>query len=341
MPISFDQRRARLDQRARYMRDYLHTHEDARVANRARARRWAYDNSDWLRFRMNLHALGLTLDQYHSRLESQNFMCAICHEREPHIIDYDRQLNIIRGLVCRTCGAGLRRHWTSEQRERLKDVRKNQVTPEVRQRLRESHLGKIASAETRAKQSLAMKRAWAENPKPMSDMTRLKMSVAKRGKPWTSAQRAAAPPILQVCAAGHQIAVKGRTKNRSCRQCRQDRKKAWATNKMAHTKGYERKRALKRCHGMSLEDYDRMLAAQDGKCATCDKPEAQSRWARLYVDHNHATGQIRGLLCHRGNFALGQPDESPVVLRRLADYLETHLYNVAASRAEPVLQLTA
>lgn len=54
--------------------------------------------------------------------------------------------------------------------------------------------------------------------------------------------------------------------------------------------------------GVTLEDYYRMLAAQGGGCAICQRPPSERR--RLDVDHDHRSGKVRGLLCHRCNRAL-------------------------------------
>ena len=53
--------------------------------------------------------------------------------------------------------------------------------------------------------------------------------------------------------------------------------------------------------GLSIEDYDRLLAAQGGVCAICG---AAPKTRRLDTDHDHKTGTVRGLLCHRCNRAL-------------------------------------
>lgn len=80
-------------------------------------------------------------------------------------------------------------------------------------------------------------------------------------------------------------------------------------------------RNLQRNYGISLADYDEMLEAQDGGCAICGKsPEANGR--RLGVDHNHATGEVRGLLCSACNTGLGLFQDSPACLRRAISYLE-------------------
>lgn len=54
-------------------------------------------------------------------------------------------------------------------------------------------------------------------------------------------------------------------------------------------------------YGMSAQDYDMLVTRQGGACAIClQKPEKP-----LFVDHCHATGKVRGLLCLTCNFALG------------------------------------
>jgi hypothetical protein len=53
--------------------------------------------------------------------------------------------------------------------------------------------------------------------------------------------------------------------------------------------------------GVTDAEYDRLLAAQGGGCAICGNPP-KSR--RLDADHDHKTGRVRGLLCHRCNRAL-------------------------------------
>jgi hypothetical protein len=70
--------------------------------------------------------------------------------------------------------------------------------------------------------------------------------------------------------------------------------------------------------GVSDADYEALLAAQGGGCAICDHPP---RTRRLHVDHDHKTGEIRGLLCHRCNRAL--PSWISLAwLRSATDYLE-------------------
>lgn len=77
--------------------------------------------------------------------------------------------------------------------------------------------------------------------------------------------------------------------------------------------------------GITIEDYESMLAAQRGGCAICG---ATTNWrgasVRLSVDHDHATGAVRGLLCQNCNSGIGQMRDSPGLLRAAIAYLERH-----------------
>lgn len=53
--------------------------------------------------------------------------------------------------------------------------------------------------------------------------------------------------------------------------------------------------------GVTDAEYTALLTVQGGGCAICN---AKPKTRRLHVDHDHATGEVRGLLCHRCNRAL-------------------------------------
>ena len=77
---------------------------------------------------------------------------------------------------------------------------------------------------------------------------------------------------------------------------------------------------LKRRYGITQEDFDRLVAGQEGKCAICQTlPSGIKPW---HVDHNHATGKIRGVLCHHCNTGLGNLKDNVAVLKRAIAYLE-------------------
>lgn len=80
----------------------------------------------------------------------------------------------------------------------------------------------------------------------------------------------------------------------------------------------DRERRLRKLHGITLDDYDAMLKTQHRRCAICrKKPDKRV----LVVDHNHSTGEVRGLLCNTCNRAIGLLKDDPDLLARAVKYL--------------------
>ena len=80
-----------------------------------------------------------------------------------------------------------------------------------------------------------------------------------------------------------------------------------------------------RTYGITIEDYLDMAEAQNYKCAICHKenfPMKECHAGVLVVDHNHRTGEVRGLLCHNCNRALGLLKDSTEYLVNSIAYLE-------------------
>ncbi len=76
--------------------------------------------------------------------------------------------------------------------------------------------------------------------------------------------------------------------------------------------------------GLSLNDYKRLLADQNGVCAICSKPETRKIYGKtilMAVDHCHKTGRVRGLLCGGCNKGIGHFGDDPSLLVSAADYL--------------------
>lgn len=78
---------------------------------------------------------------------------------------------------------------------------------------------------------------------------------------------------------------------------------------------------FQRTYGLTGEDHAALLAAQDGRCALCGLPDAEvmrnGQPSALTVDHDHVTGEIRGLLCPSCNIWLCHY-ETPGLAQRLA-----------------------
>lgn len=84
-----------------------------------------------------------------------------------------------------------------------------------------------------------------------------------------------------------------------------------------------------RQYGISLDDKKRYLDMQNGVCPICGNDGSNSKNSELYVDHDHKTGDVRGLLCGRCNFALGQFDDDIERMKRAILYLEGNLPDTA------------
>ncbi len=77
-------------------------------------------------------------------------------------------------------------------------------------------------------------------------------------------------------------------------------------------------------YGITKSEYDKLLKEQDGACAICRKIEIRKRNGKataLIVDHNHATGKVRGLLCHKCNTILGMAEDNINILANSITYL--------------------
>jgi len=94
----------------------------------------------------------------------------------------------------------------------------------------------------------------------------------------------------------------------------------WRKNNPERVKYYERRNALKK-YGLTHESFDALLESQNNACAICKTTTPNGPGKRFMVDHCHATGVIRGLLCSNCNFIIGHCKESPEVLLSAIEYL--------------------
>lgn len=84
---------------------------------------------------------------------------------------------------------------------------------------------------------------------------------------------------------------------------------------------YEREAKLLKKYGITHDDYERLLKEQDGGCAICGTKDPRQRSEYFHVDHDHATGIVRGLLCSPCNQGLGYFQENVEVMARAIAYL--------------------
>jgi len=83
----------------------------------------------------------------------------------------------------------------------------------------------------------------------------------------------------------------------------------------------QRKDRLKYTFGITIQQYNEMFEKQNGCCAICGKHQNEFKKA-LYIDHNHTTNEIRGLLCYSCNSMLGFAKDNIEILTNAIAYLE-------------------
>lgn len=114
-------------------------------------------------------------------------------------------------------------------------------------------------------------------------------------------------------------AITERSRSRTCNDCRKEKARA------ANRKAYRAKRSKAKNphphpdrlarHGLTLDDYRRLSRYQGKLCAICSKERP------LFIDHDHQSLQVRGLLCRYCNTMLGFGNDDPEVLKRAIEYL--------------------
>jgi len=106
-----------------------------------------------------------------------------------------------------------------------------------------------------------------------------------------------------------------------CKVCLNTKAMHVRTNRPDTTRGHN----LKKRFNMSIADYNIIFLKQKGRCAICNEAETsvdtkgKVKW--LSVDHNHSTGDIRGLLCNSCNTGIGLLGDSQSVLKSAIKYL--------------------
>lgn len=108
--------------------------------------------------------------------------------------------------------------------------------------------------------------------------------------------------------------------NRWCKVCaKQHNRSHYQTNRVANLLAQKRQN-----YGITETEYLRLLEAQGGLCAICGKPETKTykgTLGLLAVDHNHQTGEVRGLLCSACNVGLGSFRDDRELLEKALNYL--------------------
>jgi len=105
---------------------------------------------------------------------------------------------------------------------------------------------------------------------------------------------------------------------RECKDCCKAGRSMWWKSEKGKLSSANTK--LKRRFGMTLEEYIHLLNKCGGKCEICGA-EMSSNNHRLGIDHNHITGEIRGILCNACNVGIANLKEDMSILESAIKYL--------------------
>lgn len=149
------------------------------------------------------------------------------------------------------------------------------------------------------------------------------------GENWTKGNAKNGKSICQKCVAIYNKAYRQDKNNRerqaaNMKAWREANPKRHAANAKAYREANPDWRTnyhLKHTYGITLVDYNKMLDAQGNGCAICGKTPKENG-KRLDVDHDHKTGQVRGLLCTQCNMGLGCLGDSLLQLQAAVSYLK-------------------
>ncbi len=127
----------------------------------------------------------------------------------------------------------------------------------------------------------------------------------------------------------------GRTTKAFCKQCDTKKSRRWKDDNPETAKRTNYAGHLRRQFGLTIEDYEKMFADQNGKCAICNTDDPGKRLGvavNFQIDHCHSTGAIRALLCYRCNCLLGYASDNAEVLRNAIEYVEKYRVLIASGQ---------
>lgn len=139
-------------------------------------------------------------------------------------------------------------------------------------------------------------------------------------------------PTMRYCIdCGAEFPKRNPNTRTTCPECSRKRnQKCWEENKDTYNERRRENEAEKkqrwqdmrkaRTYNLTLEQVQEYKHLP---CEVCGKPASENRDGVTVFDHNHETGEFRGMLCNDCNRSLGMMKDSPELLRKLANYVET------------------
>ena len=153
----------------------------------------------------------------------------------------------------------------------------------------------------------------------MADLACVRCEVTLTDANWYPSHRDRKPSPRKICKTCHYSGHKARNK-----MIKDNHPDLWDAHIEA---SYFRN--IKYNYGLSREDFEVKWEAQARRCAICSSNKSTGRLGRFHVDHNHDTGEVRGILCQECNVLLANAREDITILDAAKEYLR--FYNETPS----------
>jgi len=111
--------------------------------------------------------------------------------------------------------------------------------------------------------------------------------------------------------------------NKKYRETHNNGREDYMRNWRNKNKNYLREKWLMQNYNITIADYNRMFAEQNGECKICRRHQSQLD-KKLFVDHDHKTGKVRGLLCCSCNLVIGNANDNMEILQSSIEYLRNN-----------------
>jgi hypothetical protein len=117
--------------------------------------------------------------------------------------------------------------------------------------------------------------------------------------------------------------IKRKLKNKEWRLANKEKRRKQLNEYMKKNPEKRRANKLRALYGISSQEYNLLISQQSNRCAICGKiPCSENKDRRLYVDHDHKSKLVRGLLCQHCNTGLGFFKDDAGLLSAAITYLE-------------------
>jgi len=109
----------------------------------------------------------------------------------------------------------------------------------------------------------------------------------------------------------------------ACKECSKNKTFKYKELNRDKVRLQQRISKRKKLTNFTNEMFESKLMAQENLCAIC-KTDTPGGRGSFHADHDHATGQARGVLCHNCNIALGNFKDNPEILQAAIEYLKKY-----------------